>query len=96
MTDQATLDLLRLTIDRSAKVCADAMQLLETDEQRVFLLTGLAASIAHDAAHEMHDAVGGSLAKCWVDTIDNIAHAMCSKIENAMREEMKARKAKQQ
>jgi hypothetical protein len=72
------------------------MQLLETPEQRIFLLTGLAASIAHDAAHELHDEVGGSLAKCWVDTVDNIAHAMCRKIEDSMREDMKARKAKQQ
>jgi hypothetical protein len=94
MPDQVAVDMLKLSIDRSRELYDRAEQLLETDEQRIFVLTGLAATFAHDATHIMSDATGKSLAKCWCDTMENVAHAMCRGVEASMREEMKARKSK--
>jgi hypothetical protein len=90
--DQMTIDLLKMSIDRVREVYDRTEQLLESDEARIFVLSGIAAACAHDATHIMSDATGKSLAKCWVDTMENIAHAMCRGVEASMREEMKARR----
>jgi hypothetical protein len=77
-------DLSKVTRDRVAQAMGSVLQLVDDEEQRVFLLLVGAVFCAHEAAHEMHDARQEGLAECWARVNILIAEAMCPHIKEAV------------